>query len=80
MECRTYLKMMTKAETVDDFCFVHPGQTGPVIFEKNDFIPVKYSKFEKRGLFCPGGTKKNCQPCSKFEPKNFHWDLHMGLF
>ena len=54
-------------ETVDDFKNVSPGQTGPVIFEKNDFIPVKYSKFEKTGLFCPGGTKKNCQPCSKLE-------------
>ena len=40
---------------------------GPVIFEKNDFIPVKWSKIEKTGLFCPGGTKKKCQPLSKKE-------------
>ena len=57
-------KLGSGKDTVDDFKNVPPGQTGPVIFEKKDFIPVKYSKFEKTGLFCPGGTKKNCQPCS----------------
>ena len=63
--------MLSTKDTVDDFKNVPPGQTGPVIFEKNVFIPVKYSKFEKRGLCFPGGTKKYCQPCSKYKIKTY---------